>query len=65
VENTLILKRGFASNIWEYYENISNLLNTEGGKRMRDKNQSRDWIESYVEVPKQRRTKQMNLIANL
>jgi hypothetical protein len=65
VENTLILKRGFASNIWENYENISNLLNTEGGKRMRDKNQSRDWIESYVEVPKQRRTKQMNLIANL
>jgi hypothetical protein len=65
VENTLILKRGFASNIWKNYENISNLLNTEGGKRMRDKNQSRDWIESYVEVPKQRRTKQMNLIANL
>jgi hypothetical protein len=33
----LILKRIFASNLWKNHENISNLLNTRGSKRKRDK----------------------------
>jgi hypothetical protein len=33
----LILKRGFASNLWKHQENQSNLRNTGGSKRKRDK----------------------------
>jgi hypothetical protein len=31
------LKRGFASNLWKNHKNASNLLNTGGSKRKRDK----------------------------
>jgi hypothetical protein len=46
----------------EKHENTSNLLNTGGSKRKRGENQSRDWIRSFVEVPKKKRIKKMNLI---
>jgi hypothetical protein len=50
-EKALILERGYASNLLDHQDS-SSLLHTGGSKRKRGENQSRDWIGSFVEVPR-------------
>jgi hypothetical protein len=42
----------FASNLRKSHENTFNLLHTGGSKRKRGENHFRDYVGSFVEVPK-------------
>jgi hypothetical protein len=66
-KNTLILKRGFASNIRKHQENQSNLRNTKGSKRYRGigKTNQEKLDRALVEVPSIDEQRKLNLIKSL
>jgi hypothetical protein len=55
---------GFASNLRKSHESTSSTKHRRWQEKERE-TQSRDWIGCFVEVPKQRRIKQTNLITSL
>jgi hypothetical protein len=53
ISGKALISRGcFASNLLDHHQNSSSLPHSGGSKRKRGENQSRDWIGSFVEVPR-------------